>query len=181
MRFTTLPLLFLMGTSVLALPVENASPTAAIEQSMKNVITTLNKLTDALSSINPRMSSLEVLQRWPEVERRCHDVSELLASDARNIRMVPKLAITDSANLLGPIDQMERATTRSVDQWIAIKPAINARDRKGVVGTLKHHEVTANEYAEALLSVQSTFSQPAGRYFGSRVTSTIERAIQAYS
>lgn len=95
--------------------------------------------------------------------------------------MGQKLAVTDVTNLLQPIDQMSQATQRTVDQWIAIKPAINARDRKGVVGTLKHHESTANEYADAVMSVQSTLSQPAGKFFGSRVTTQIEKAILAYN
>lgn len=95
--------------------------------------------------------------------------------------MGAKVAVTDSTSFLSPIDQMSQATQRTVDQWIAIKPAINAKDRKGVVGTLKHHESTANEYADAIMSVQSTLSQPAGKLFGSRVTMQIEKAISAYS
>ena len=180
MRFTTLSLLCLVSNA-LAAPIATESTSSAIERSMKNVIQSLNGLTDALKSINPRMSSEDVISRWPRVEKACHDVSDLLSTDARNIRMGQKIAVTDSTNLLQPIDQMSQATQRTVDQWIAIKPAINARDRKGVVGTLKHHESTANEYADAIMSVQSTLSQPAGKFFGSRVTTQIEKAISAYS
>lgn len=180
MRFCTLSLLCLVGT-VIAAPVATESTSSNIERSMRNVIQSLNHLTDALKAINPRMSSDDVIARWPNVEHACHEVSDLLTTDARNIRMSQKVSVADSTNLLAPIDQMAQATQRTVDQWIAIRPAINSRDRKGVVGTLKHHELTANEYADAVMSVQSTLSQPAGKFFGSRVTSQIERAILAYS
>jgi hypothetical protein len=180
MRFTTFSLLCLVSNAIAA-PIATDSTTSNIERSMRNVIQSLDGLTDALKSINPRMSSEDVISRWPRVEKACHDVSDLLSTDARNIRMGQKIAVTDSTNLLQPIDQMSQATQRTVDQWIAIKPAINARDRKGVVGTLKHHENTANEYADAIMSVQSTLSQPAGKFFGSRVTTQIEKAISAYS
>jgi len=182
MRFTALPLLFLTGASVLALPIENAQPgSAPIEQSMRNVVASLDRLTAALRQINPRMSSQDVIRLWPNVEQNCHAVSGLLESDARNIRMSPKLAISESANLLNPIDQVEKATQRTVDGWVNIKNAINARDRKGVVATLQHHKNTAKEYADAVLSVQGTLSQGVGTFFVSRVSSDIDRAINAYN
>ncbi|TID15475.1 hypothetical protein E2P81_ATG07640 [Venturia nashicola] len=180
MRFNIVPLLCLASTT-LAAPITNDNPSANIITSMKNVIQSLNGLTDALKAINPRMSPEDVVSRWPRVEKACHQVSDLLSTDARYIRMGQKLAVADSPALLQPIDQINQATQRTVDQWIAIKPAINARDRKGVVGTLKHHESTANEYADAMMSVQSTLSQPAGKLLGSRVTMQIEKAIAAYS
>lgn len=95
--------------------------------------------------------------------------------------MGAKIAVTDTASFLQPIEQISQATQKTVDQWIAIKPAINTRDRRGVVATLKHHVSSANEYADALMSVQSTLAQPAGKLFGTRVTSQIEKAVLAYS
>jgi hypothetical protein len=155
MHFVTILLLCLVS-NVTAAPIATESTSANIERSMKTVIQSLNGLTNALKSIDPRMSSEDVLSRWPRVEQACHEVSDILSTDARNIRMGQKISVADATNLLSPIDQMSQATQRTVDQWIAIKPAINARDRKGVVGTLKHHESTANEYADAIMSVQST-------------------------
>lgn len=181
MRFSIVPLLCLASTT-LAAPIVNQNPAAAnIVASMKNVIQSLNTLTEALKAINPRMSSEDVVSRWPRVEKACHEVSTLLSNDARAIRVGPKLAVTDAAPLLQPVDQMSQATQKTIDQWIAIKPAINAKDKKGVVATLKHHESTANEYADAVMSVQSALNQPAGKLAGTRVSLQIGKAISAYS
>lgn len=180
MRFSIIPLLCLAGIT-LAAPIGKDGNSANIITSMKTVVQSLNALTDGLKSINPRMPAEEVISRWPVIEKLSHDVSDLLSTDARHIRMGQKIAVSDAASLLQPIEQISQATQRAVDQWITIKPAINARDRKGIVGTLKHHGSTANEYADAVMSVQSTISQPAGKYFGSRVTMQIEKAILAYS
>ncbi|KAE9973865.1 hypothetical protein EG328_004195 [Venturia inaequalis] len=180
MRFTIIPLLCLASTN-LAAPIANDITSANIVTSMKNVISSLNGLTDALKIINPRMSSEEVISKWPRIEKASHDVADLLSTDARYIRMGAKIAVTDTASFLQPIEQISQATQKTVDQWIAIKPAINTRDRRGVVATLKHHVSSANEYADALMSVQSTLAQPAGKLFGTRVTSQIEKAVLAYS
>jgi hypothetical protein len=181
MRIPIIPLLCL-ASSVLALPLNNlaARDTKIIENSMRDVAASLQRLTSALQSISPRMSSQEVLQRWPTVEQRCHDVSNLLTSDARRIRMGPTVSTVESTNLLSPLNQLETATQRTVDEWIAIKPAINQRDKQSVVATLKHHEAAAGEYADAILSRQSAVAAPAGRYFGSRMQTSIERAVSAY-
>jgi len=180
MRFTTLPLLCLTS-SILALPVDIAArDTVLIERSMRNVADSLGRLTQALRSIDPRMPSNEVARRWPDVERRGHEVADTLASDARNIRLGPMVGAFEATNLLNPLTNLETVTDKTINEWIAIKPAINVRDRQAVVATLKHHEAAAGEYADAILSRQSAATAPAGRFFGSRMQTSIERAVNAY-
>ncbi|QDS76313.1 hypothetical protein FKW77_002414 [Venturia effusa] len=180
MHFSIVTLLCLASTTFAA-PIAPPPTSANIITSMKNVALSLNDLNDALKFVTPRMSSEEVISRWPRIEKAYLQVTDLLSTDARSIRMSPKIAVLDSTSLLQPVDQISQATQKAVDQWIAIKPAINARDRKQVLGTLKHHESTANEYADALMSVQPTLNQPAAKFFGSRVAAQIQRAILAYS
>jgi hypothetical protein len=180
MRFNILQVLCLTA-SVLALPIENtAQDITIIQRSMKNVSSALGTLRSALHSITPRMSNADVSSRWPEVERVSRMMTQGMNSDALEIRKAPTMNIIESSELLAPINDLESATQQVVNEWIAIKPAINNRDKQNVVKILKDHQAAAGQYADALLSRQSGLAAPAGRYFGSKVQQTIEQAVTAY-
>jgi hypothetical protein len=185
MRFTILPLLCL-ASSVLALPVETAQQdTVVIERSLRNVASALDRLSSELQAIDPRMSGNDVTRRWPNVERAGHEVSNLLERDASDIRLAPTVNAFEAANLLTPINKLSDATDRTVNEWIAIKGALNQGDRRKVIDILKHHQASSGAYADAILNRQqaltSLLTMPAGQMFGQRAQSSIQRAISAYS
>lgn len=184
MRFMFSPLLCLMG-SVLALPVETVQQDSAIiERSLRSVTASLDRLSSELQAIDPRMPSNEVQRRWPNVERAGHDVSILLDRDAGDIRMGPTVNALEAASLLTPLSKLSDATERTVNEWVAIKGALNQGDRKRVVDILKHHQASSGAYADAILNRQQALTglltMPAGQLFGSRAQASIQRAITAY-
>jgi hypothetical protein len=180
MQLNILPIL-LLTTSALALPIDNAAQDiTVIQRSMKNVSSALSTLRSTIRTISPRMSSSEVLNRWPDIERTSGMVTRGMNSDALEIRKAPAINLIESSELLSPINELETATQQVVNEWIAIKPAINNKDKQNVVKILKDHQAAAGQYADALLSRQSGLATPAGRYFGSRVQQIIEQAVTAY-
>lgn len=184
MQFTILPLLCL-ASSVLALPVESGLQDAQIiERSLRSVTASLDKLSSELRAIDPRMPSSEVQRRWPDVERVGHDVSNLLDHDAPEIRLGPSINAFEASNLLQPITKLSDATDRTVNEWIAIRGALNQGDRKKVVDILKHHQASSGAYADAILNRQQAITglltMPSGQLFGQRAQASIQRAINAY-
>jgi len=107
-------------------------------------------------------------------------VSQGMGHDALEIRRAPTINIIESAELLGPINELETATQLLITEWIGIKPAINQRDRQNIIKILKDHQAAAGQYADALLSRQSGLASPVGRYFGSKIQQIIEGGITAY-
>ncbi|TID16585.1 hypothetical protein E2P81_ATG12006 [Venturia nashicola] len=184
MRFTILPILCL-ASSTLALPVESAlKDIQIIERSLRSVSASLDKLSSELQAINPRMPSSEVQQRWPNVERVGHDLSNLLDRDAREIRMSPTINAFEASTLLQSLTRLSDATDRTVNEWISIRGALNQGDRKKVVDVLKHHQASSGAYADAILSRQQgatgLLTGPPGQLFGQRAKVSIQRALIAY-
>jgi hypothetical protein len=180
LRFAVIPTLCILG-SVVALPTTNQpQDTTVILRSLKNVEGGLTRLVQAIKNIDPRMPSYEVARRWPELDRQCHEVSNILWEEARTVRRAPVVNVLESASLFQPITNLETLTSKVVDQWIAIKPAINVSDRKMVQDMLKDHQTAAGQYAEALISVQSSLSTPVGRLLGAGIDQQIQRGINAY-
>jgi hypothetical protein len=181
LQLFVVPTLCLLSSVVAAPTVNQPQDTTVIMRSFKNVEASLNRLLAAIKHINPRMPTTEVARRWPEIDRQCHEVSDILWHEAREIRRSPgSVNLIESATLLQPISSLQSVTSKIVDEWIAIKPAINNSDRRMVQDMLKDHQTAASEYAEALLSKQSGLSSPVGRLFGADTQNTIQRAINAY-
>jgi hypothetical protein len=181
MRCNTLSVLCL-AIGAFALPTETLQPrdTTVILRSIKNVESALNHLSSAIRSISPRMPSEEVNRRWPDVERNCHMVSDTMYRDSREIRQSKDVNILEAPQLLGPLNNLETLTTKVVNDWISIKPAVNVRDRQNIQRVLQEHSAAAGEYADAILSKQPAIASPAGALMRSQVQSTIQRAISAY-
>jgi Hydrophobic surface binding protein A len=176
----TLPLLCLAAGSA-ALPTENAKrDITIIQHSLRNVESATTRLLGSLKAMDPRMSGSEYARSWAQIDRDCHSVSETLTTDANDIRRGPAVSTLEAAALISPINNMETLLGRVVDEWIAVKPAINARDRPTVQKMLKDHQVAASAYADAILSRQSAIASPAGRLLGVQTQNSIQRAVNAY-
>jgi len=180
LRFAIIPTLCLLGSTVAVPTTNQPQDTTIILRSLKNVEGGLNRLIQAIKHISPRMPTSEVAKRWPELERQTYEVTDILWEEARTVRRAPAVNVLESATLLQPITNLETLTSKVVDEWIAIKPAINISDRKRVQDMLKDHQVAASQYAEALISVQSALSSPVGRLLGVGIDQSILRGINAY-
>jgi hypothetical protein len=181
MQFHLYSLLFLT-ISVFASPIDNARrDITVIQKSMKNVSTAIGILRSAIHSVNPKMSSAEVMSRWPDIERTSHIVTQGMNSDALEIRRGPTINLFESSELLILINELETATQQVVNEWIAIKPAINSGDKAKVISIVRDHQAASGQYADALLSRQSGLAAPAGRFFGSRTQQLLEMVVTAYA
>jgi hypothetical protein len=170
-----------LSTGILALPASNEKrDISLISNSLKEVANGLSRLEASIRSIRIKMNSPQVAGLWPEVERNCHYVTELLYNDAKSIRRAPVVTALESPALLAPITNLETLTTRVIDDWIAIKRVIAAKDRSVIQNILKDHQAAAGEYADAILSRQNALTAPVGRLFGSRTKQTIQRGINSY-
>jgi hypothetical protein len=185
MKFTQIACLIGTISTVAATPLPVSTTqvkrdSAVIDRSLRNVSRSLDRLYTSIRSISPRMPAAEVNRRWPDVEMACHQVSDLLWADARDIRRAPAVNALESLSLLDPINTLESSTQRVINEWITIKPAINQSDRTTILRILKDHSTAAQEYSDAILSRQSALTSPVGKYFGDRIKAIIETAIRAY-
>jgi hypothetical protein len=175
-----LPVLAL-SAGALALPAEHTKrDVTLITRSLREVASGLNRLDASIRKIRVSMNSPQVAGLWPDVERNCHAVTGMLYQDAKEIRRAPMVTALEAPSLLTPITNLESLTTRVVEDWIAIKRAINVRDRSVIQNILKDHQAAAGEYADAILSRQNALTAPVGRAFNTRTKQTIQRGINSY-
>lgn len=188
MQLTLLPLLALAWTAV-TLPTTNIQQDIGFaENSMRTIVTKLDLLTQTLKSLDPSRS---IESQWPKVKAISHEIADQLEKDAAFISdpRQPLVGSLEATTLLLPISNLEAATDRTVDQWIALRNSI-LREKGGqqaALDVLEHMRRASGTYADALLSKQPSknslsgmFVGPAGEYLKQQSQKSIDRAISAY-
>jgi hypothetical protein len=184
MRFTILPLLAsTIISSVLATPITLAQrDTSVIEQSMKKVTSSLQKLVVEVHSLSMKRDQNDIVRQEQRIDAKANEVIKILQDEGRIIKSkAPIVGTIEALRLTEGISSLQSATKSVMDAWIEAKPTVlRLNGKANVLSILQRSEVATNDFVDAMVSKLPAVDRAVGQLAGMRSKEMLRRAIETY-
>jgi Hydrophobic surface binding protein A len=180
MRVSLISLVCVFG-NVLAAPVDLAARDArVIDNSIRNVQSSLRGLSIAIKALDPTLRG-DVVSKEQNIERRAQGVTQALQEGTINVRRGPFVTATEATALVPIVESLTITTQETVNTWITAKRTIiKSGGKDAALRILRTQELAADEFTDAMLSKMPDIIKYAGRAYGQITKNILQTAITQY-
>jgi hypothetical protein len=180
MRPSIITTLCLFGSAIAAPVSLVPRDSMIIEISLRSVSASLQNLVTLIQGLETHKGP-NLNQHISMITHHGQELSSVMKKGANDIRRGPDATLFEATSLLGPVQQLEYATSKAVDAWIASrKTIIDSGGKYAVREILTSQQKDVDEFTQAMIKKLPFAAQYIGQTYATNVRRSIDRGISYF-